>query len=213
MTPNLWLTILPMLLQCWGILLTLAAFGLVILQLRAVQRNSTMASFLSAVTEHSILIEEHGMKIRSGEMKVNLRGLQPKLEDLLTSRYESNLEAMAEDYLLGDNGLVVHAGKKALFESIAREFAMQDHLFNLYEEEFIAGKHLRLVSKELWDYWDFYMRGNFKDPVVQRHWKLRKELAEGFPAFTAFVEKEYMLPAPASPPRALVQENESDAAP
>jgi hypothetical protein len=117
--------------------------------------------------------------------------LRTILETLLTNKYQDNLEAMADDFLYENKSDLVASGKSAVIDMIVREFAIQDQIFNLYEEEYIAAKHLKLVKPELWEYWNFYIRSNFSNKRVSNHWQLRRELYNVFPKFTEFVEQEY----------------------
>ena len=104
-----------------------------------------MSSLISAVADHWMLIEERRMRIRSGEMKVGYRGLVTNLEGLLTNKYQNNLKAMANDFLFENQSNMVTASKNDVIEAIIREFAIEDQVFNLYEEEYITAKYLRLV--------------------------------------------------------------------
>jgi hypothetical protein len=195
---NLLLQILAVTFQCLGVIVTLTGFFFVLYQIRSAQRNAMTSSFISVVANHWILLEERRMKISGGEWKIkssevniSFRGLWAKLEKKLSADYANDLKAMADDYLFGDQSEVIRSGKNALLDAIVRESVLQDHIFNLYEEEFIAGKYLNLVNRKLWNYWDSYMRKNFESPVVRNHWNLRLEMEKEFPQFAEFVRKEY----------------------
>ena len=192
MPPNAQLQALAIAMQCVAILVTLTGFAFVLLQIRAAQKNAMMSSLISAVANHWMLIEERRYKIRSGELKPRYRHLFTTLEQWLTDQYQGNLKAMADDFLWENQSEIAAEGKSAVFDAITRELAFQDLIFNLYEEEFIAGKYLNLVSKELWDYWDLYIRQNFRNKKIRNLWRLRNEFGIVFPKFVEFVEREYL---------------------
>ena len=180
--------------QITGVILTFLGLSLIWYQIRSARQDSMTSSFISAVADHWMLIEDRRMQIRSGEMKVSYRLLPPHLEKLLSTEYQGNLATLAKDFLYhaeGDQliGLVTQ-GKDNVFEEIIKEYAYEDLIFNLYEEEFTTGKYLHLVNKKLWDYWESYMKQGFQSSVRQNHWRLRQVVGKTFPEFAKFVEQQ-----------------------
>ena len=180
-------------LQAIQIAATLAGFLLVFIQIRQGQKNAMMSSFLTAVQNHWMLIEDRRHKLRSNDFLPQYRILFTTLEKLLKDEYQDNLKALAEDFLWEKQSEIFEQGKEAVFLAIAREFAFQDLVFNLYEEEFIASKnYLKLVSTRLWNYWEFYMRGNFENKQIRKHWQLRTQVSNVYSEFATFVEETYL---------------------
>ncbi len=99
---------------------------------------------------------------------------------------------MAEDFLWEKQAELAEIGKSAVFDAIEKEFSIYDLVFNLFEEEFVAGNYLDLANKKLWDYWDSYIRYNFSIKIVRNHWLLRHECGVVFPGFVEFVKQEYL---------------------
>jgi hypothetical protein len=179
-------------LQALGIFVTVFGFVLVIYQIRQGQRNAMMGSLMSAIANHWMLYEERSRKVRSGQLEVSYPYMHEILEECLRTEYQGNLAALAENFLWEPKIQMGKRKKDAVFEAITREFALHDMLFNLYEEEFIAGKYLQLTSTKLWEYWEAYLRKSFGAKVTQNHWRLRAKHASVFPKFVEFVEKEYL---------------------
>jgi hypothetical protein len=140
-------------LQALGIFVTVFGFVLVIYQIRQGQRNAMMGSLMSAIANHWMLYEERSRKVRSGQLEVSYPYMHEILEECLRTEYQGNLAALAENFLWEPKIQMGKRKKDAVFEAITREFALHDMLFNLYEEEFIAGKYLQLTSTKLWEYW------------------------------------------------------------
>jgi hypothetical protein len=186
---SLLLQVVAIEIQCIGVIVALTGFGFVIWQIRSGQKNALMSSFLSAVTSHWMLIEDRRMKIRSEDMKVSFRGLPDVIEKVLDEDYAGDYKAMIHDFVFNPKTETIERGKDAVIEAITREFVMQDHAYNLYEVEYIVGKYLDSVGPQLWNYWLFYIKENFNEKVVAKHWYLRKKAhIHVFSDFVQFVE-------------------------
>ena len=187
MTPELRVAVVGTLAAVTGLLL-------IWYQVRSARKDSITGSLISAVDDHWKIIEERKMKLRTGEEKVSYASLFPVLDELLKDKYENDLSALARGFLF-DHRQYSQGDKDQVFQAIAGEYAYQDITFNLYEEEFIAGRYLKLVDSKLWNYWDFYIREHFSTPVKQNHWLLRRKIGRTFPPFVEFVEQEYITKA------------------
>jgi hypothetical protein len=182
--------------QVSGIIITFLGLLLIWYQIKSERKDSMTSSFISAVADHWMLLEERRMQIRAGEMAVSYRLLPPRLEELLSAEYQGDLSAFAKDFLYIDDSQLaelVAKGKDEVLNEVSREYAFEDMLFNFYEEEFVAGKYMRLVDKKLWGYWEGYIRQGFRSGVRQNHWRLRQAVGRTFPEFVRFVEKQYLL--------------------
>ena len=174
------------------IIVTLLGVLVIVWQIYAAQKVAKMSSILSTVAEHWMLIEERRMQIRSGDMIVSYPRLLPHLKEILSARYNGNLDALAADFLQGDQTEVIPKGEGEILEAVMREYARYDLYFNLCEEEYVAAKYLNVVNGKLWRYWDSYIRENFRSTVIQNHWQLRRVIGLTFPDFVEFVEQNYL---------------------
>lgn len=174
-----------------GTLATITGLLLIWYQVKSARNDSITGSLISAVDDHWKIIEERKMRLRTGEESVYYPSLFPTLDELLAGKYDGDLMGLAKDYLF-DHWQRSQGDKQEIFEAIAREYAYQDLTFNLYEEEFIAGRYLKLVDSKIWDYWEFYIRDHFTTSVKQNHWRLRRRIGRTFPPFVEFVESRYI---------------------
>jgi hypothetical protein len=173
-----------------GFVVTVIGLFLIFYQVRAARNDTMTGSFISSISEHWKSIEERRLQLRSGETPAYYPTLFPHLEKLLEGKYKGDLRALAKDYLLEYNN-AKRLDKKAIFQAVANEYAYQDIVFNLYEEEFIAAWHLKLVNKKLKGYWRWYMQDTFaKSQVIKLHWELRQVVGRTSPLFVEFVEIE-----------------------
>jgi hypothetical protein len=172
-------------------LATLIGLFLIWYQVKSTRKDSITGSLISSINDHWKVIEERKMKLRTGEEKVFYPAIFPVLDELLASKYGGNISALALDFLFDAKNQPIKS-KENIFEAIEREYAYQDITFNFYEEEFLAGKHLKLVDDKLWDYWDFYISEHFSTKVKQNHWLLRQKIGRTYPAFAKFVEQKYI---------------------
>lgn len=161
-------------------------------QIRSSHKDAIKSSLLASISEHWMLIEERRMRIRSGEVKVHYPNLRPHLEKLLSEKYNDDVLAMSQDFLAQSIRTVEsdEPDVNKLFELIESEYAYYDLIFNLYEEQFITAKYLKLADKKLWDYWLWYSRVNFKQRRVVQIWALRREVGLTFPPFAEHIEKQ-----------------------
>jgi hypothetical protein len=173
-----------------GFAVTVIGLFLIFYQVSAARKDTMTGSFISSISDHWKSIEERRLQLRSGEPPAYYPTLFPHLEKLLKEEYKSDLRALAKDYLPEfDNAK--RLGKKEVFQAVANEYAYQDIVFNLYEEEFIAAWHLNLVNRKLKAYWLWYMKDTFvKSQVVKLHWELRQVVGRTYPPFVEFVDKE-----------------------
>lgn len=179
------------LLSVIGSLITLVGLFLIWYQVKSTRKDSITGSLISSINDHWKVIEERKMKLRTGEEKVFHPAIFPVLDELLASTYGGNISALASEFLFDAHKRSLKS-KKKVFEAIEREYAYQDITFNFYEEEFLAGKHLKLVDAKLWDYWDFYISEHFSTKVKQNHWLLRTKIGRTYPAFAEFIEQRYI---------------------
>jgi hypothetical protein len=181
-----------------GFAVTVIGLFLIFYQVSAARKDTMTGSFISSISEHWKSIEERRLQLRSGEPPAYYPTMFPYLEELYKKeKYKSDLRALAKDYLYEyDNAN--RLDKKAIFQAIANEYAYQDIVFNLYEEEYIAAWELNLVNKKLKGYWLWYMKETFeKSNVTRHHWELRQVVGRTSPLFVKFVEKE-LIPIKAS---------------
>jgi hypothetical protein len=188
--------------------------GLVLIwrQIESAREDAFTNSFISAVTDHWMAIEERRMQIRTGDFKVAYRFLPEQLEILLSTQYRNDLTALAKDFLFYSEAeslseailqardlqiaKLVALGQERVFDEVTREYAYQDLVFNLSEEEFVAGRYLRIVDERIWRYWEQYIRRGFRSPVRQNHWRLRQLIGKTFDDFARYVEEEYLAKEP-----------------
>lgn len=180
--------------QLLQVTVTFLGFLGVLLQIRQAQRNAMATSLLSAIANHWMLIEERRMKIRSGKLDTSYRRISLALANALKKEpYRNNLKKFADDFLWEDQAKLVARGKTAVFKAVMRDFAIQDLVFNLYEEEYIAKEHLGSVGNRLWKYWSYYIKGNFEHPTIRNYWNLRLSRDIGglvYPNFADFIQQE-----------------------
>jgi hypothetical protein len=205
--------IVTLIVQFVAVVITLGGLLLVAYQVRSAQRDALMSSLLSIVAEHWMLIEERRMTIRTGELKVHYPKLRLYLQELLSKKYEGNLKLFAEDYLYPSLLHIANRGEEQLLAAIEKEYAVNDLVFNLYEEEYLAGKYLGLASRELWNYWQSYMQKHFQSHVIRNHWKLRKAVGLTFAQFEAYVDENFASseqhPLPRYLPEVVAQQTQA----
>jgi len=173
--------------------ITVIILGLILFWFRvhSGQKKSRTTSFLLSVSERWKTIEEHRHNINENEIKTNYNLLAPVLYELLENRCTGDLAALAKAFLFTEEDLTT-TNRKKLFELIAKEYADIDAMINLYEEEYIAGRHLKLVSRKLWRYWEFPIRDFFESVKMRNYWHLRLKVGITYPPFVQFVEKKYL---------------------
>jgi len=173
--------------------ITVIILGLILFWFRVHrgQKESRTGSFLLSLSERWKTIEEHRHNINENEIKTNYHLLAPVLSELLKNRCKGDLAALAKAFLFSKEDLTT-TNRKKLFELIAKEYADIDSMINLYEEEYIAGRHLRLVSRKLWRYWEYHIKDFFESSKMRNYWHLRLKVGITYPPFVQFVEKKYL---------------------
>lgn len=185
-------------LQCFALVLTLIGLGLIFYQVRQGRKAAVTSAFTSAVSDHWRSIEERRMLLRTGEMKVLYpSSMIPYLNKELDGVFGGDISALARAYLDHRRFYLAELGtmnKDQVYEAIRQEYAYQDLIFNLYEEEWLAAQHLHLVDDKLWQYWKSYIDFGFQSRARRRYWSLRQEVGYTFPAFAAYINNTYCRP-------------------
>jgi len=173
--------------------ITVILLGLVLFWLRIhkSQEDSRTGSFLRSTSERWKSIEEHRHHINESEVRANYLLLAPVLYELSKKRCRGDLTVLAKAFLFSKEDLKI-TNQKKLFELIAREYADIDSMMNLYEEEYIAGCHLKLVSRKLWHYWEYHISDFFESSKMRNYWHLRSKVGITYPPFAEFVAKKYL---------------------
>lgn len=176
-----------------GTIATVTGVWMIMYQIKSARVDAMTSSLLSAIAEHWFLIEERRIQLRGADTKIVFPGLFSQLDELLKSKYADDLSAFAKGYLR-QHAEYTDKSREEVFQAIAREYAFQDMVFNFYEEEFLAGKQLKLADRRLWEYWEFYIKDAFRSPVKQNHWQLRRKLGRTFPQFVEYIEQNCLSP-------------------
>jgi hypothetical protein len=177
--------------------LVVTIFGLIFvwIQIKRGRKDTLTGSFISSLFERWLAIEDRRLSIKEDDIKVYYKFLMPELSKILKSEYENNLSAFANDYVFNEDDRKFKS-KQKIFNIVLREYADADALFNFCEEEFIVAKHLQLVDKKLWKYWEYYLAIPFKSERMRNYWKLKMRVGATFPAFVEFIEKNYLSSSP-----------------
>jgi hypothetical protein len=184
-----------MILESIQVVVTVLGLAFIWVQIKRSRKDAITGSLVTSLSERWLAIEERRMNIKEGEAKVYYKFLIPELEGMFANEYKGNLRALANALVFNetDRGL---QDKEKVFDIIVREYADSDALFNLAEEEFMAGKYLRLVDEKLWRSWEYYLRIPFRSQRMRNYWKLRTKVGATFPAFVDFVEEHYLSSPP-----------------
>lgn len=160
-------------------------------QIRRGRKDSTTGLFISSVSERWVSIEERRHNIKDEEVQEYIKLISPVLNDLLRTVCKGDVSRLAKAFFFNKEDLKLQ-DTQGLFTQIAKEYVDIDSIFNLCEEKYIAGKHLKLVNKRLWRYWEFYIRNVFNSQQMRNYWHLRQRVGPSYPPFVDFVEKAYL---------------------
>jgi len=176
-------------------ILTLLGLLFIWIQIKRNSKDSMTSSFIASISERWLAIEDRRLNRTKDELKGYYEFLKPILEGILLNEYEGNLRAFANTYLFNQSERDIIDEEK-VFNIIISEYADFGALMNLSEEEFLIGKHMQLVDKRLWKYWEYYLRLPFDSERGRLYWKLRLKYGVTFPDFIEFVENSYLNIAP-----------------
>jgi ABC-type antimicrobial peptide transport system permease subunit len=147
--------------QIIQLVVTILGLVFIWIQISRSRKDALTGSFISSLAERWLAIDDRRGSINDDDIKVYYKYLIPELNDMLKTKYQGNLASLASDYVFNDDDRKLKS-KEKIFAIILREYADIDAIFNYCEEEFIVAKHLKLVNKKLWDYWEFYLALNFR---------------------------------------------------
>jgi len=176
--------------QLIKLVVTILGLVFIWIQIKRSRKDALTGSFISSLSERWLAIESRRMSLKEDDLKIYYKFLVPELNQLLKAKYDEDLSAFADDYIFNTEDRVSE-NKEKIFSIVLREYADIEAIFNYCEEEFIVAKHLKLVDKKLWEYWEYYFAMNFRSRKMKNYWKLRMKYGATHPRFVNFIEKNY----------------------